>query len=699
MLVVLLLRSSAPASALAWSGETCLTPGSSGAGSPCLRFAPDGTLHAVYQAKYAVDTLYHSVWMGTYWSAPEALPGPGYKTTSSQMDIGPDGHVHVVGIFRVDGTSSTPYTVYHWEHNGASWIGPTQLSDGQGDDSDSCTYPRIGVDRFNNVHVVWSEGNRVGGKADLMYRRRVGGVWQPAVNLTNNGASVGYGSCNPDMCVEKNGDGIHIVWHDGFTGKDLLYYMKSPDLGTTWPSSAGWTRISGDQYGKGPTLVLDRFNRPNVWWTDLKPDGVTKFNAYRRWDGAAWTPIMDWGSRVCFDAAFDASNLMRVTYRTDADILYNTFNFTNFGSEELIGVGPDTYKADAGCIVLDSTDSPWVLWAERKGEWPGVGAVYFSTAAQLPPPESLVSFSAVGSDSLARLYWTNPPSINCKRVLIRCKCGGFPSNPTDGTLVCDRSAEPNASDSFVHSGLVNDLTYYYAAWVHDGAGRYSTARYAAAVPRGVSIGEIKQLSPDGTAVDLLDKVVTAVFSADAAVYVQDISSASGIRVAHSGAGLAVGDRVNVSGTLSSRVLSGQKAERVVTSAVVTKVASGSPVRPLAMKCRSVGGGDMPPYLLGVGESDGRRGQGMNNIGLLVCIAGRVKAKLSSSIWVDDGGNIKDYSGNTGVLVRCPDTNIPVSVGDMVRVVGVVEGSIPVGWTTNRRCVHIRSYDDLRKISN
>ncbi|MGB9620510.1 MAG: hypothetical protein ACPL7K_08875, partial [Armatimonadota bacterium] len=317
-LIVALLSLSV--NAFAWSGETCLTPSSSGAGSPCLAFGPDGTLHAVYQAKYAVESLYHSVWMGTYWSAPEMLPGPGYKTTSAQMDIGPDGHVHVVAIFRVDGTTNTPYTVYHWEYNGTSWVGPTQLSDGQGNDSDSCTYPRIGVDRFNNVHVLWSEGNRVGGKADLIYRRRVGGVWQPAVNLTNNGASVGYGSCNPDMCVEKTGDGIHVVWHDGFTGKDLLYYMKSPDLGITWPSSAQWTRLSGDQYGKGPTLVLDRFNRPNVWWTDMKADGVTKFNAYRRWDGSAWTPIADWGDRVCLDAAFDASNLMHVTYRRDVEI-------------------------------------------------------------------------------------------------------------------------------------------------------------------------------------------------------------------------------------------------------------------------------------------------------------------------------------------------------------------------------------------
>ncbi len=679
-----------PALAVAWTPEFCLTPGGSTAASPCLKVAPDGVMHALYVADLGAGLLlYHRVWQGNQWSAAEVLPSPGYKTAGAQMDFDSNGHIHVVAIYRVDGTMDTPYTVYYWEYNGSAWLGPTMLSDGQGGDADNCASPRIGVDRFNNVHVIWSEGNRVGGKADLIYIKRAGGVWGSRVNLTNNGASGGYGSCAPDMAVEKNGNGIHLVWHDGFSGKDLLYYTKSTDLGATWPTSP-WTRISNDQYGKGASLVLDSNNSPNVWWTDMDGGG-TKFSAYRRFDGSAWTPIENWNAKPFMAAVFDSANVMRYAYHSDIEMNYCTYTYAGgFVGGELISTGSNTYKTDAASIVVDAAGSPSILWEERKGEWPGISYIFFSTAMPLPAPDPVTAFASQSSDQVVRLSWTTPGSINFTGVMVRCKTTGYPASPTDGTLVCDRTAAQGVSDGFTHSGLANDVTYYYSAWSHDNAGHYSTPVHQTGRPTVATVGKMKTM-PNGSPVDFYGKIVTAIFSSDGCIYVEEPDRSGGIRVATAQAGLVVGDRVNVAGSMGTRIVSGCVSERQTTATSVTKTSSGAPLAPIAMSCGAVGGAAIPPLIPGVRDS-----AGANNMGLLVKVVGKVTKILSTYIFVDDGSRVANVSGSgpeVGVMVKLPAAPV-FPVGSMVSVTGIVEGSIPTGWTTNRPYLRARDAGDV-----
>jgi hypothetical protein len=95
----------------------------------------------------------------------------------------------------------------------------------------------------------------------------------------------------------------------------------------------------------------------------------------------------------------------------------------------------------------------------------------------------------------------------------------------------------------------------------------------------------------------------------------------------------------------------------------------------------------------------KNGVGLNNIGLLVRIAGQVTYKTGSYIYVDDGSNVENLYGlftpKTGVMVRCPGTP-DIAEGDMVGVTGIVEGSIPNNgeWTTNRAYLHMRDWMDL-----
>ena len=107
-----------------------------------------------------------------------------------------------------------------------------------------------------------------------------------------------------------------------------------------------------------------------------------------------------------------------------------------------------------------------------------------------------------------------------------------------------------------------------------------------------------------------------------------------------------------------------------------------------MNCLAVGGGEVTPNLPGVKD-----GVGLNNIGSLVKISGRVTQVVSTYVYVDDGSNIEDISGRIGVMVKCPSTP-SVNVGDIVSVTGIVQGSVPTGWTANRRYMQRQGEDDL-----
>ncbi len=261
-------------------------------------------------------------------------------------------------------------------------------------------------------------------------------------------------------------------------------------------------------------------------------------------------------------------------------------------------------------------------------------------------------------------------------------------------MLFDRTAAPG-TDSFTHTGLTNGAHYYYALFLYDSASNVSPPSPSDAIPRQLSCGSVKQ-APDGTAVNLNSKVVTALFPTDGALYVEEPDRSAGIRVQASTTGLNLipGDFVNISGVLGTRILSAHPAERQIVGSVVRPQPTPAPLnlQPLGMNMQAVGGetSGLAPGVEGAA--------GINNIGLLVTLTGRVSARISSSVFVDDGSGIIDPAGYPGVLVKCPNAAPPVAAGDMVKVTGIVEGSIQAGHILNRRQVRIRSYADLLKLN-
>ena len=72
--------------------------------------------------------------------------------------------------------------------------------------------------------------------------------------------------------------------------------------------------------------------------------------------------------------------------------------------------------------------------------------------------------------------------------------------------------------------------------------------------------------PDNTRVSMTGKSVTAVYPSEGYLYVEQDNRTYGLRVAGDCAGISVGDRVNVTGTIGTRKPDGVTASERCTSA-------------------------------------------------------------------------------------------------------------------------------------
>ena len=188
-------------------------------------------------------------------------------------------------------------------------------------------------------------------------------------------------------------------------------------------------------------------------------------------------------------------------------------------------------------------------------------------------------------------------------------------------------------------GIENGAGSKAAKYSYNGGTLLSNGQ-ALVFTRNVSVSDVKGKA-DGTAVVMRQNVVTC--AGEDWFYVEDPFRSSGIRVQKASHGLTPGTKAFVLGT----VLTDSNGERYVAASSVASEGAGT-VKPLALKCGSVGGGD---WLYDSGAAKGQRGVeggvGLNNIGLLVTTFGRVVQVDPSSpaAWfvIDDG---------SGVDVKC-----------------------------------------------
>ena len=580
--------------------------------------------------------------------------------------------------------------------------------------------PSIIEDPLGRPHMFY-EGSEPGGKTDLYEAYKQDGVWHVSQMTNTSDIDEGY------ACLEKDSLGKMLLVYTK-TGGNLYYRTWSG----SWSGEMSVGSSVGNTYYQRPDLSVDSSNNFHMVYED------NTHLYYRKFNGSSWSAeavisttsnffsypkIAAISPSAIVAVTFDQETVAKIKYvsssnggaswtglQTLADGHYpqiDAYNGTAYlvyeRSPDGVATGYRTWNGSAWTAQQLASNGPdWQGWADVAADTNGYAhCVYDDNSDHISytnnqsdgvAPMPVTQFNIDASDCAAYLSWSNPSDLDLQGSKIVYRNDRYPTSQSDGTPVCDRPATPNSTDVYIHTGLTNGLTYYYAAFAYDSSYNYSSATTLTANPQITACGDARQLA-NNKWVAIRDKIITAIFPSEACIYVEEPSRTSGIRVANSGSGYSVGDKVHVSGTMATFTQNGCPAERVISSPTLTPLYLNQPLKPVALQCQAVGGAAIAPNTPGV-----EGGVGINNIGLLVKIAGKVTMTVGNYVYVDDGSNLDNGDGTVGVLVDSPSTPTVV-VGNIVSAIGIIEGNIPAGWTENRRCIKLRAASDLALLSN
>ncbi|NLN75047.1 MAG: family 10 glycosylhydrolase [Armatimonadetes bacterium] len=210
-----------------------------------------------------------------------------------------------------------------------------------------------------------------------------------------------------------------------------------------------------------------------------------------------------------------------------------------------------------------------------------------------------------------------------------------------GTQVKDWTSAGEATTDTI-GGLNLNLadTYFISARAIDNVGLISDVMTSAGVrvaKEVASIQEAKGLA-DGDVVALPMLPVSAKF-ADM-FYIAQPNRTSGIRV-ESEDEVEVGGNVRVLGIVGIA----ETGERAILDAIVADNAPGTLIAPWLMTGKSIGGSAFNVLTPGITD-----GVGLNNLGMLVRIAGKVTTINPDGLTLDDGSGLFDCNGASGIKV-------------------------------------------------
>lgn len=267
-----------------------------------------------------------------------------------------------------------------------------------------------------------------------------------------------------------------------------------------------------------------------------------------------------------------------------------------------------------------------------------------------PPGAPTVTDSGTYQSGTAQLQavWTAPADTGSGVCEYQYAIGTSPAN----LIVAWKSAGLNTGATETNLTLQPGSVYYWYVKARDCAGNWSSISASdgiAIVQNPAMSVEAAKLLPDGVSVGLDARVVTAVV--DTGFYIQDGPPWTGIRVdcANPPAGLAAGKIVDVAGTLSTDA----DGEKLIVGIVGLKPGTVAP-HVVGLTNASAGGASWNyDAETGAGQQGIEGGVGLNNVGMLVRVWGRVVDAFSGAVgsWNADANYDRCIDDGSGVMLR------------------------------------------------
>ncbi|MDH7601290.1 MAG: hypothetical protein QHI38_03995, partial [Armatimonadota bacterium] len=387
------------------------------------------TIHVVYRLANTTMSLYHRVRSSSgIWGPELFLTDNAY---AGNIIASPTGELAVV-YFNADPTpeSGTDWNVYcRFSGDGGVTWGPEVVVRDYGD----LQRHAVGTyDQKGNLYVAWEGRDTESSKFNLYCRARIGCVWMdPEIIQTDCGVT--------PKALRVHDNLLWCAFSHKFGGANTNVYLK-------------YRPLSDDNTPPAPVSELSCVggeNRVMLSWTNPSDADFLATVVRASTDGYPEGPFQ--GREVCVRKGAPGTRDSFIDYRLPAGVTYYYSVFAQ----------------------------------DSAGNWSAPVRASAGTTSDVTPPANPIGFSATPYTSRdIKLSWINPPDVDLKGVLIRVKTTGFPVDPNDGQLVCNRPAVPNSPDYFVHTGLVPGITYYYRAFAYDSEAKpnYSSGVDAVGVP-------------------------------------------------------------------------------------------------------------------------------------------------------------------------------------------------------------------------
>jgi PKD repeat protein len=256
---------------------------------------------------------------------------------------------------------------------GASFTSPIRVDDGNGGFS-----PAIAVDSLGNPHVVWEDKRN--GNYDIYYTNSIDGGDSFGLNVRVNSDSGNSTQSDPDIDIDRY-NLIHVVWSDKRNGNTDIYYSKSTDSGKTFETDIKVNDDSGTAGQGKVSVAADSYGNPHIAWQDTRNGNVDIFYANSIDGGQSFEANVQVNDDVegIYQAppsiAVDNRNIAHISWndarggdRDDSDIYY-TYSVDrglSFTSNRKVNDDGGSVFQGGASIAADNNGSLHISWTDDR---------------------------------------------------------------------------------------------------------------------------------------------------------------------------------------------------------------------------------------------------------------------------------------------------------------------------------------------
>ena len=344
----------------------------------------------------------------SYTVATGAVPDSTAYNPQRKLAVTSDGHIHAV-YHRLD--SNGILQIYHAE---SADEGKTWAEDPVTYETKNQSYPAIGTDSQNNLHIVWTGyTSESPGITQIRYRKWTTSGWGSIVDLTHD---TGWHQDTPAIAVDSN-NYLHVVWHKaefnaGYwctrgskpDGCGPIYYMKYTG---SWsePVRIG---ISDQNNEAHPSIAVDSNDYINVAWNEGGYQNADCWHSASSFFTTSWQTIESFECLATWPSiAVDSKEKVHLALIADYPIhrvIYRSRTASGWGSPETLysyssyGITPS--------IAVDSNDYLHVVWPEDGN------IKYRNYTTSWQNTKTIISDT---TSSWPNLLWAWNPQVNGKR--------------------------------------------------------------------------------------------------------------------------------------------------------------------------------------------------------------------------------------------------------------------------------------------